>query len=70
MTIADLTKFIGKPVCLYFKGHQIPLYGTLGYVDEFSSKHHYRKPGYFYINNMSFKVSAVRKVIEREEKPC
>ena len=68
MTKADLMKFVGKKVFVYFKGGEKGIYGTLGYVDEFSAKYDYRKPNYFYINNTSFKVSHVRKLAERSEK--
>ncbi len=61
MTKADLMKLVGKRVFVYFK-HGKSTYGTLGYVDEFSAKHDYRKPDYFYINSISFKVSHVLKV--------
>lgn len=36
-------------------------------LDEFSEKYDFRKPNYFYIGNVSFKVSHVRKVVESEE---
>ena len=66
MTKVDLMKLIGKKVFVYFKGGGRGIYGTLGYADEFSSKHDYRKPNYFYIGNTSFKVSHIRKVAESE----
>lgn len=71
MLIEDLRKYVGKRVYIYFKGEEKGIYGRLGYADEFSAKHDYRKPGYFYIFNFNtcFKASIVRKVIE-EEKPC
>lgn len=62
MTKADLMKLVGKKVFVYFKNGERGIYGTLGYVDEFSAKYDYRKPNYFYIGNTSFKVSHVRKV--------
>lgn len=61
MTKADLMRLVGKNVFVYFKDGK-STYGTLGYVDEFSAKHDYRKANYFYINNISFKVSHIRKV--------
>lgn len=64
MTNAELMKFVGKKVFVYFKGEESGIYGTLGYVDEFSAKYGYRRPNYFYINHTSFKVSHVRKVME------
>ncbi len=66
MTKADLMELVGKKVTVYFKHEERGIYGTLGYVDEFSEKHDYRKPGYFYIVHISFKASLVRKVGESE----
>lgn len=62
MTKDDLIKLVGKKVWVYFKNRESGIYGTLGYIDDFSAKYDYRKPGYFYINHTSFKVSHVRKV--------
>lgn len=62
MTKADLMKLVGKKVFVYFKDGERGIYGTLGYVDEFSAKYDYRKPNCFYIGNTSFKVSHVRNV--------
>lgn len=65
MKHAELIKFVGKNVCvLFFDGKWI--YGKLGYVDEFSAKHDFRKPKYFYIGNVSFLVSHVKKLVESE----
>lgn len=66
MTKTDLMKLVGKKVTIYFKHKESMIYGTLGYVDEFSEKYDYRKPDYFYIGNTSFKVSHIRKLIESE----
>ena len=68
MTKAELMSYVGKKVYVYFKGEEKGIYGTLGYVDEFSEKYDYRKPNYFYIGNTSFKVSHIRKLEESEEK--
>lgn len=65
MTKNELMSYIGKKVFVYFKDGERGIYGTLGYVDEFSAKHDYRKLNYFYIGNVSFKVSHVRKLEER-----
>jgi len=62
MTKADLINLVGKKVFVYFKGEEKGIYGTLGYADEFSAKHDYRHPNFFYIGNISFRVSHVRKV--------
>lgn len=64
MTKAELMSYVGKKVHIYFKGEEKGIYGTLGYVDEFSEKYDYRKPNYFYISNTAFKVSHVRKLAE------
>ena len=64
MTKADLMTLVGKKVIVIFKDVERGIYGTLGYADEFSAKHDYRKPGYFYIHHSSFKLSHVKKVIE------
>lgn len=66
MTNAELMKLVGKKITVYFKGEERGIYGTLGYADEFSAKHDYRRPEYFYIGNTSFKVSHVRKVAKSE----
>lgn len=66
MTKAELMGYVGKKVHVYFKGRESAIYGKLGYADEFSAKHDYRKPDYFYIGNTSFKVSHVKKLAEGE----
>lgn len=71
MTKADLMRYIGKKVHIYLKDRAIKdgLHGTLEYIDEYSEKYGFRKPGYFYIGNVSFKVTYIRKLITlREEK--
>lgn len=65
MTKTELMSYVGKKVFVCFKGGERGIYGTLGYVDEFSEKYDYRKPDYFYIGNTSFKVSHVRKVVRK-----
>lgn len=67
MTKAELMNLVGKKVMVYFKDGERGIYGTLNYADEFSAKHDYRKPGYFYIGYTSFKVSHIRKLVESEE---
>ena len=64
MTKAELMNLVGKKIFVYFKGREKGIYGTLEYADIFSAKHDWRKPNYFYIGNVSFKVSHVRKVIK------
>lgn len=64
MKETELMHYVGKKVHIYFKDGERGIYGTLGYVDEFSAKYDYRKPNYFYIGNTSFKASHVRKLAE------
>lgn len=63
MKKAELMNLVGKKVWIYFKDGERGICGTLGYVDEFSEKYDFRKPGYFFINHTSFKVSHVRYVM-------
>lgn len=63
MTKAELMKLVGKNVRVLFRDGEW-IWGKLCYADEFSAKHDFRKPNYFYIGNVSFKVSHVRKVKE------
>ena len=67
MTKAELMKYVGKKVFVYFKDSEARIYGTLEYVDEFSAKHDFRKPNYFYIGDTSFKVSHIKKLVEKED---
>lgn len=66
MTKEELMKLVGKKVFVYFKDGERGIFGTLGYVDEFSAKYDYRKPNCFFVGNTSFKVSHVRKVEPQE----
>lgn len=67
MKKAELMKLVGKNVrVLFYDGEWV--WGKLGYVDEFSAKHDFRRPKDFYIGNVSFLVSHVKKlVVESEE---
>lgn len=67
MRKAELMSYVGKKVYIYFKGEEKGIYGTLGYADDFSAKNGWRKPNYFYIGHISFKVSHVKKLIEKEQ---
>lgn len=60
MKKAELMQLVGKKVRIYLKDGDEKT-GILGYADEFSAKHDYRNPNYFYINNLSFKVSHIKK---------
>ena len=65
-------KFITKDYLMSLVGNTLTLTlfdgtvlrGKLNYCDSFCSKHGYRQPKYFYIGNMSFKVSHVKKITE------
>ena len=61
MTKAALMQYVGKRVYVYLNKEAIVVCGTLGYADEFSSKHEYRKPNCFYIGDRTFRVSNVRR---------
>lgn len=66
MTKAELMELVGHNVFVFLKNDGKGIYGTLGYVDEFSAKYDFRKPNYFYIGNTSFKVSHIRKLRKSE----
>lgn len=61
MTKAELMKLVGKEVVVFFKDKSV-VRGVLNYADEFSAKHDYVKPNYFYIGNTSFRVSHIAKL--------
>lgn len=61
MKKSELMELVGNNIFIYLKDGD-NVYGKLGFVDEFSAKHEYRKPNYFYIGNTSFKASHVKKV--------
>ncbi len=62
MTKSDLMNLVGESVHVYFKDGS-GIFGILHYADEFSAKHDYRRPNYFYIRDVSFKVSHVTKTL-------
>ena len=66
MKHAELMKLVGKNVRVLFRDGDW-VWGTLGYADEFSAKHYFRKVNYFYVGNISFKVSHVKKLVVCEE---
>ena len=68
MTKEELMQYVGKKVLVYLKVREKGIYGTLNYVDDiFMTEYGYRKTNYFYIDNIAFKVSHVRKLKERED---
>lgn len=67
MTKAELMQYVGKKVHIYFKDSEKSICGILGYTDDiFVTKYGYCKPNYFYIGNILFKVSHVRRLEESE----
>ena len=72
MTKSELMDLVGKSVFVYFKNGK-KIYGKLGFADEFSERHGYKKTDFFYVEHTSFKVSHIKKitVINLEKrKPC
>ena len=61
MKKVELMGYVGKEVLIVLFDTST-LRGKLGYVDEFSAKHGFRKLNYFYVGDMSFKVSHVMRV--------
>lgn len=39
--------------------------GVFGYADDFSAKHDYRKPEYYYVGNLSLRKSHIIKIVEK-----
>lgn len=67
MKRSELMELVGKNVrVLFYDGQWV--WGKLCYADEFSAKHDYRKAKYFYVGNMSFLVSHVKKIVIDEDK--
>lgn len=66
MKRTELMELVGKNVrVLFYDGQWV--WGKLCYADEFSAKHDYRKAKYFYVGNMSFLVSHVKKIVIDED---
>lgn len=61
MTNKELHTFVGKTVEVIFRD-DTTIIGVLGFADGFSAKHGYRKANYFYIADVSFKVSHIKKI--------
>lgn len=61
-----LDALIGKRVELTaFDGTKAA--GVFGYADDFSAKHDYRKPGYYYVGNLSLRKSHIKKIVKSKE---
>ena len=63
ITKNELHQLVGKNVRIIFDDGKTES-GILGFAAEFSGKHGYRKPGLFYINNISFRVGCVKRIEE------
>lgn len=61
MTDKELHTFVDKEVEVVFKDGTTRR-GILGFADSFSYEHGYRKVNYFYVKDMSFKVSHIKKI--------
>ena len=62
MKKSELMTLVGRQMEITFWDDRV-VSGILGYADDFSEKHDYRKPDYFYIGNWSFKISHVKKIV-------
>ena len=66
MKRAEIMELVGREVIIVLHDNYT-IQGKLGYADEFSAKHDYRKAKYFYVGDMSFKVSHVKKIVIDED---
>lgn len=57
-TVAEMHKYVGNVVTVTFKSGESEQ-GQLGFTKEFSAKYNYRRPGYFTINDIDFKLSHI-----------
>lgn len=60
-TNAKLKEYVKRRVKVTFTDGKTES-GALGYTERFSSEYGFRKPGYFTINNLDFKVSHIDKI--------
>lgn len=63
MTQENLDSYLGKEVIITFKDGTTST-GKLGFTEEFSQKHGFRKPGYYTCGSYDFKQSHVRSIGE------
>lgn len=61
MTNKELHAFVGKSVEVIFRNGK-SIKGILKFADDFSAEHGYKKANYFYVEDMSFKVSHIKKI--------
>ena len=59
---AVLSAFVGYRVRITFFDDEVKE-GVLGYTSKFCEEQGFRKPGYFTLNNLDFKVSHIKKVV-------
>ena len=57
----DMNKYLGEKVNVTFKDGSSAR-GTLGFTEEFSARYGFRKPNFFTIGNLDFKVSHVKNI--------
>lgn len=56
-----LNQYLEHHVIITFTDGDV-LEGVLKFCDRFCAEHDYRKPNYYYIGNMNFKCSHVKKL--------
>lgn len=61
MTVKELHGFVGETVEVIFLDGEVRK-GVLGFTPEFCSEYGYRKPNYFTIGDIDFKVSHIKAV--------
>lgn len=63
MKKSELMELVGEEITVVlFDGKELT--GNLIYAEAFSEKYGFRKPGLFYIKNIGFRVSHLKKVIK------
>lgn len=58
---ADLQELVGHTVKITLFDNDV-VTGKLGYTTKFCEKQNWRKPDYFTISNLDFKVSHIKKI--------
>lgn len=61
-TNAELQKYIGFEVEIRFWDEKVER-GILGFTKEFSAKYGFRRPRYFTISNIDFKLSHIKSLL-------
>ena len=67
----ELDKYCGYIVDIVFYDGCVAC-GKLEFIPAYSAKYNFRHPGFYYIGNMSFKSTDVKKVniVEAESEDC